>query len=310
VIRQALMNDKAYLFPSPILLTLTTKQTSEYFFDAESAYTYVTEGAFIARLMRDMGIKLNVWSLEFHRGNVKNNFQHRGYPHWHVMLQLPEGRRRMTLEEIERVRYLWRDKWDIGEIDVESCKKATAHAINYITKYMMKRDGAVPDWFLRRCGARLFQASRGVGALIYRGRIEVQSEDDEESDDEEQVKRIRRPMVVRIEECGTKCVVLERKISPDTGVCGWRFVRELNVCYTDLLRLSCMGVLKEVSVIKENKTMCSGTYDVLYWKASHRKYGRLERKFSKLFGDALANRREQIERSAAERAYAMEALAS
>jgi hypothetical protein len=67
-----------------------------------------------------------------------------------------------------------------------------------------------------------------------------------------------------------------------------------------------MGRIKEVTVAKENKTMCAGTYDVLYWTAAKRSYSRLERKFKRLFGDAAANREEWRIRGEVSREAAME----
>src|SRR6185369_1412740 len=120
---------KARLFRNPALLTLTVDRS--HFASPEDAHRQITEGSFIARLMRLLGVVTWFWVLEFQTKTGD------GWPHWHLLIDLDDVGGRLDLAKAWR---LWRDKWGLGGLDL-STRKSFAdrqHAVLYVTKYLTK----------------------------------------------------------------------------------------------------------------------------------------------------------------------------
>lgn len=156
------------LFPRPLLLTLTIDRegtkTDRGFPCAESAYEYVHEGRYIARLMELIGVKRWVVVLEFQSRTGD------GWPHWHVLIDASDcPRGRLPKDQVVRLWKFWRYKWGIGSVDVQQSKLTDSrHACMYITKYLTKPPKrGWPRWVLEReKKVRLISSSREVGALV------------------------------------------------------------------------------------------------------------------------------------------------
>lgn len=144
-------------FSWPALLTLTL-DPERFGHDPRRAYLAVTDGKFIARLMKHLGVKRWVWVLEFQKS---------GWPHWHLLIDKPGG-----YLDLKAAWAWWgwnRDGWKLGGVDLGKIQtKDGRRAVLYISKYLVKYPaGGFPDWVLdlnRRI--RWVQASRAVGRLV------------------------------------------------------------------------------------------------------------------------------------------------
>lgn len=206
------------LFKAPYLLTLTIDPKK--FNSPESAHDSVTNGGFVRRLLRLLGIRTWVWVLEFQKS---------GWPHWHILVDLSE-RGRLTRAELRRAWRLWRDKWGLGGLDLQERKRfdQAEHAVNYITKYLTKPAEHYPAWFLNGKRRRLCQASRMVGPLT-RGRTRPRPEGT--------VRRKRqdaRTLAERMAACGTSSKVFLREVDLTTGEATCMYVGGIEASIEDL----------------------------------------------------------------------------
>lgn len=226
-------------FRCPQLLTFTCDPGR--FAGPAEAFDYVTGGAFIPRLMRLLGIRVWVAVLEFHKGRAENGYAHRGWPHWHVLVDL-DVRGVLTRDDLRRVWRLWRDEWQIGAWD--ACKRVnekgvrgdSLHAVNYLTKYLTKADklDKCAAWFLEGKRRRMVFASRAVGALVYRrprrAGLRVG----------ESVRQVARSLVLRMAECGESCKLLVHEIESGGDV-RTRYVRGVGVSWHGLVEVALGG---------------------------------------------------------------------
>ncbi len=216
-------------FRHPALFTLTLKP-SQFEDDPERAYLTITQGRYIARLMKHLGVKRYVWVLEFQKS---------GWPHWHLLIDKPRN-----FVDLKRAWELWgwnRDGWKLGGIDLGKRKaKDGRHAILYITKYLVKYpDHGFPDWLLdlnRR--VRWVHASRAVGRIVSdRERTvpdveaaadaaEAEREQAEEAAESLPVKH--RSLRVRQSTCGQQVNFFREFIDSRTGEVSLRFCGRLD----------------------------------------------------------------------------------
>jgi hypothetical protein len=149
----------AGLFSQPALMTLTVDRKNWQ--SPQGAYRAVTAQALIPRLMRRLGVRAWVWTLEFQTRTGE------GWPHWHILLDQAHCGGRL---DYRKLWHLWRDVWGVGGCDVSQKHKAAAadplHAVNYITKYLTKGAGPWPTWWLEGSRNRVVGASRAVGRLV------------------------------------------------------------------------------------------------------------------------------------------------
>ena len=262
-LRQVLLNEKYQLFPHALMITLSSGQESPYFTNAAEAYQYVTDGGFVSRAMQEVGIKKYIWAIEFHAGRPDNNFAHRGYVHWHIIAQRENGQAFLPKDSIAKMRHLWRDVWKIGnQVNVTAAKKSGKYAINYITKYISKNAGSVPGWFMKLSKARLFQASKAVGALVFRYKSA-----DADPLREKRIRAGARPFLARVVGCGSKSIIQEEVVDKRTGVVWWRYVRTVDIKYDQLKRCIRAGFVDWIKIVLVPKTMCAGFFDVLCFGA-------------------------------------------
>lgn len=200
--RQAL-EAKASLFKRPQLVSFTVSH--EHFATAQAAHDHVTHGRYIALAMRALGIKRWVWVLEFHKGRAENQYVHRGWPHWHVVMDVSD--KPIRPKDLQRLHRLWRDKWRMGGFKLSRKRRVSEPlwALRYITKYLMK-PGHIPGWFSAGTRRRMIQASRGVGALCFRGKPESVA-----SRLTPKPRRHTRSLAQRVAECRTKVTLLNRE---------------------------------------------------------------------------------------------------
>jgi hypothetical protein len=220
-VRQRL-HEVASLFVEPRLLTLTIGRSA--FASPREAWQAVADRQAVSKLLAGLGVRRWVWALEFQMKTETNG--HRGWPHWHVLIDLstcPGGRL-----DLERAWYLWRDLWGLGGLDFRY-KKTVAqsgmHGVNYITKYLTKmpREG-FPDWVLGSASMRFVQGCRLLGPLVSEkrniGAIIGRREG-------EQRRAGRRPLGDRVRECSTGITVFRETLDKSTGEKGWRWVGTL-----------------------------------------------------------------------------------
>lgn len=211
-------------FANPVLLTFTVDP--KRFESPEKAHDYVKESGLIRRTMRLLDIKTWVWVLEFQKNT---------WPHWHLLVDLSE-RGRLNQDDLRRVWRLWRDKWGVGGFDISKKDrrfKNAAHAMNYITKYLIKpAKSPFPEWFLKGSRRRLCQASKEVGRL-------TNKRESTESGLSVDVKKRRpaRTLIVRMLECGTRSVVLREKIDPVSLKSTFQYVGVIDMTPDSLVRI-------------------------------------------------------------------------
>lgn len=180
----------------PILITLTCGRADWGHATPLDAYNHVAKQRYIARLMQALGVKRWVSILEP---------QGDGYPHWHI---LADGENRVL--DYKLLHRLWSKLWKIGsQVDIKRDWSSASNAINYITKYLIKRSEKYPPWMYEKKRIRLVQGSRSVGPLTGdgRGRNGKATADDT-------IQRVSRIPAVRVAECGATLVHVD--INPDT----------------------------------------------------------------------------------------------
>lgn len=134
-------------------------------------------------------------ALEFHKS---------GYPHYHAVVNAKYIPHKMVL-----------DGWKLGHVSLSRSKgfQSADHAVNYVTKYVMKPDYIAPEWVLgMESRIRRFSTSRGLLGSTQRRY--------EETDDKRDYKR--RTVGERAAECGKtlkKFEVLGDK---------WRYLGSIN----------------------------------------------------------------------------------
>lgn len=201
--RQVLESKAADLLRVPQLISFTVGH--EHFDSPEAAFDHVTQGRYIARALAALSIKRWVWVLEFHRGRAENNYMHKGWPHWHCVVDVSE--RSITPDDLRRLHRLCRT-WRLGGFRLSRRKRVTegVHAIRYITKYLMK-PGYIPGWFQKGTGRRMIQGSRAMGRLCFKtgGRKAAEELRPEP-------RGARRPLGERVAECRLCVTLLRRQV--------------------------------------------------------------------------------------------------
>ena len=164
------------LWRDPCILTLTVDR--KRFSSPQEAHRVVADGKFIPRLMRMCGIKLWVWVLEFQQETGE------GWPHWHLCIDRADLPGRMV--PLARAWKLWRDTWHLGglQLSVKRQGLTSAHALNYITKYLTKSpQSGYPEWVLHAHSIRFVQGCRALGPLV--GKIKWDEADEETEEDDQ-----------------------------------------------------------------------------------------------------------------------------
>ena len=197
------------LFERPQLLTLTIDRsgttTGKGFGSPAEAHDYVTAMGYVRSLMRQLGVGVWAWVLEFQQGSGE------GWPHWHVLIDLatcPGGR-----VDYGRAWHLWRDKWRMGGLDFSRAQrnwKSSAAAINYVTKYLTKLpERGYPRWVLDKARAgeavRFCGGCKAVTPLVSPPRGSKPSTD---PGDGETPARVKRDLPERLAACSMKSEVV------------------------------------------------------------------------------------------------------
>ena len=232
-VRQNMLS-KAHLFSRPAMLSLTVDRSC--FSSPEAAHGAITEGKFIARLLRLLGVKLWLWVLEFQTKSGD------GWPHWHVLIDLDDvpGKR----IDLPRAWRLWRDKWHLGGLDL-SVKQARTreHAIHYITKYLTKMPESFPVWVLLRGKAiRFVQGCKAIGSLTGQPPRE-RSEPEPKDQLDLPFREPRSCLLERMAHCEMTCKVMCVDGDNLAGVGGWSWMGSARAVPADLIDLSEQGLI-------------------------------------------------------------------
>lgn len=251
-VRQAMLA-KENLFRRGKLLTLTVDR--KRFSEPAEAHRAISDGSYVPRLLRLLGVKTWMWALEFQQQSGQ------GWPHWHILIDLSTAKKRIDLKRAWR---LWRDKWKLGGLDFSYKKKQPRnrkHAIYYITKYLTKMPKAFPVWVLNsEKRVRFVQGSKSCGSLVGRAaRIGLSGQQQPTRPDEEanpflgvrgepgdviDVKRRRSsPLLPRMAKCEQTAVAfhVEGDVSEAKGE--WSFLRQLPLRPVDLIDLASSGLI-------------------------------------------------------------------
>lgn len=178
------------VFARPALFTLTVDRHN--FGGPLDAFLVITAEGYIRRLMRLLKVDAWAWTLEF---QMKHGD---GWPHWHLIINLPPGG-----IDLGRAWHLWRDKWELGGLDLQRKKTHDArHAMLYATKYLTKYpDDGFPRWVLtldRRI--RWVGANKLVGALVSDGEATTASRK-VTPEQAESLPLKHRPLSIRMADC-------------------------------------------------------------------------------------------------------------
>lgn len=196
----------------PYLFTLTVDRSK--FASPEAAYDHIKKGRYIPRLLTALNLDRWVHVLEFQMENWDE--KGRGWPHWHLLIDLAAVKGYVNLKKAWA---LWRDTWGLGGLDLRMKKMMSTQnpesAMRYITKYLVKvpKEGW-PEWVLEKRNIRFVQASRSIGALLYRkpafteADVEQDAVEQMVSEEDEVFEREPRTMRQRIAECGHKSALL------------------------------------------------------------------------------------------------------
>lgn len=219
---------KAELFKEARLYTITVNR--EWFDTPQDAYDHVTQGGYIPRLFRLLGVKNWISVLEPQQETGD------GWPHWHFLIDvsgLPGRWYRSDIKvasstepsnkdgwsfiphffDLNRVHSLLR-KWGVGEQCYLTIRRggfdSPEHAVNYITKYLVKMPKrGYPSWMLHRPRIRFVNSSRAVGAVVAE-KDDIDFELPKEEEDEEQEQRKpARPPIERMAKCGMEQIFLQ-----------------------------------------------------------------------------------------------------
>ncbi len=219
--------DVAGCFRKPAMLTLTVDRKN--FASCQAAHEFVSSNGRIGLLMRRLGIKRWVWTLEFQQKTGD------GWPHWHILADLsdcPSGR-----IDLDRAWSFWRDKWGIGGLDLQIRRRfhQARHAVNYITKYLIKSPKhGYPRWVLEsRKVIRLVAASRNLGPLVSDGRSKPRNS----SDRDRRPRGHRRLLVDRLAECGQRTTAMRQNIDAENEWVDSVFVGEVPVSIQQLVTM-------------------------------------------------------------------------
>ncbi|HEV2293806.1 MAG TPA: hypothetical protein VGR35_08110 [Tepidisphaeraceae bacterium] len=234
LIRQNLLA-KADLFTDPHLLTLTIDRSR--FASPEAAHDRITEGGFIRRLMRLLGIKKWFWVLEFQTQSGE------GWPHWHFLVDLSDVG---GFLDLKRAWKLWRDRWKLGGLDLQ-CRitaENREHAVFYVTKYLTKTPEAVPPWVLLRARAlRFLGASKAIGSLT--GKLPAAPA--EPLDPGEQMnlpfRSARTVLLYRMARCKMKATVFHFSGDIETGQGEWKWAGTIAAPVEDIIELAETGLI-------------------------------------------------------------------
>jgi hypothetical protein len=230
-VRQKLLGLLGY-FPEPALFTLTVDRAK--FDSPEHAHQVISGGQYVRRLLGELGVESWVWVLEFQQATGD------GWPHWHILIDrtaLPDRGRIRHFLDLKKAWATWRDRWHLGGLDFAPKRETqtAAHAVNYITKYLMKNPTAgYPGWVLER-GKRLrfVQGSKVLGPLVGNGKKaaaeDLGQEDDDEDLGEELKRRSIRPLVERMAGCEQESNVYAVLVNHATGEQLTKYVGRLPV---------------------------------------------------------------------------------
>jgi hypothetical protein len=173
------LQSKVDLFGNFRLFTLTVDRqgttTGRGFGSPGEAHGHVTQKRLIARLMAEIGCDTWACVLEFQKSGG-------GWPHWHLLVDLsrcPGGKL-----DLPAVWHWWRDTWKVGGCKLSDLPKCVtrAHALNYLTKYLVKfPEGGFPIWVMNSVERiRFVSASKRIGALVRAGQCSPRTPDDDE----------------------------------------------------------------------------------------------------------------------------------
>jgi hypothetical protein len=231
-VREKLLGLLGY-FPEPALFTLTVDRSN--FSGPEHAHQVISGGQYVRRLLGELGVKSWVWVLEFQQATGD------GWPHWHILIDrtaLPDRGRIRHFLDLKKAWATWRDRWHLGGLDFAPKRETqtAAHAVNYITKYLMKNPPAgYPNWVLER-GKRLrfVQGSKGLGALVGNGKKaaavdEELGEELSERGEELSERRSIRPLIERMAGCQEESNVYAVLVNHATGEQSTKYVGRLPV---------------------------------------------------------------------------------
>lgn len=222
---RSVLLEKSSLFSVPRLFTFTCDPKN--FESPESAYRFVREKKFIPIMMRLLGVVRWVCVFEVQRN---------GFPHWHLLADIsglpdrwvkrsgddwvfsktkaPGFHFIKNFVDLSRVHRLW-SSWGIGsQVNLSRVKgvSSPAHAVNYITKYLVKPPkSSWPDWLLKETKLRIISASRAVGSLGLSGpSCEASDCDDDSSDFEDKSIREYKPHYLRVASCGLQIDIFDQ----------------------------------------------------------------------------------------------------
>jgi len=206
IVRQNILS-KSHLFKFPAMFTLTVDRSR--FENPQDAHRQITEGGYISRLMKRLGIKRWFWVLEF---QTKSGI---GWPHWHLMVDLGDVGGFLNLKLAWR---LWRDRWKLGGLDLQTKAhvKGYEYVVNYVTKYMTKMPPAFPTWVLDRERAiRFCGASKAVGSITGQPKCPAPAPPESGVQFEFKYRAPRTLLLLRMAKCGMKTTVF--LVSGDVG---------------------------------------------------------------------------------------------
>jgi len=252
IVRQRLL-EKHDLFKVPALLTLTVDRKN--FESPGAAHHSINEFGLIRRLMRYLDVQCWVWILEFQKRSGT------GWPHWHILIDLSNQVGQKL--DLSRAWRLWRDQWGVGGVDIQQRRnfQEPSHAINYITKYLMKQPKVgFPLWVIEATKRiRLCGSAKAIGALIARPGIKAPAGDDEETPREAAKPR---PLIERMSECGTRATAFFEWFDPETGEMKKTYAGVVSASPSRLLTLSKLSRL-DTSIVGEtmSKEQPGGTVE-------------------------------------------------
>ncbi len=235
-------------FSAPDLLTLTVDRSR--FATPEAAHKFVNAEKYVSRLMRLLGVKWWAWVLEFQTKTGD------GWPHWHVLIDKSALPGRFL--DLKRAWKFWRDKWGVGGLQLAGDRKGMTpkHAVNYITKYMLKPpEGGYPSWVLHSSHLKFIGSSMAVGALTTDPK-----DTSPDPDDDPEPRGPTSPLIDRMAACGQSSVLFAERVDPDTGEVRLQHVGRVPMSPEDLANHSAAGILpvrvvaEQVDVTREGGT--------------------------------------------------------